>query len=364
MKLSPQLRMNIIQVLVITIANVVINVFITLFVEAVILSIPSHNVTHAIELNVRLPISIGVGIFAGLLSGSTLVFVNTHLFSRKSFGYAMMTTAGVYLLTFTIIILFISGISSTAELGFNADIGRRIDYILHFISHPNVLMYFLLWGAITLFTLFMLQVNDKFGPGMLLKFLSGKYHHPTEEDRVFMFLDMRSSTTIAEKIGNKQYFSLLKDLYSDLAFIVINNRGEIYQYVGDEIVLCWPIEKGIKSANCLQCFLQIQQKLKQRAPDYQAKYGVAPEMKAGVHSGIVTVGEIGSIKKDIVYSGDVLNTAARIQAQCNHYKVNFLISKLTADLISAQNDVAFKELGSIELRGKEEIVQINTLAID
>ena len=72
-------------------------------------------------------------------------------------------------------------------------------------------------------------------------------------------------------------------------------------------------------------------------------------------------GEIGVIKKDIIYSGDVLNTTARIQEQCNEYGVNILISKETFDLIADNKGYQLIPLGSIELRGKERKIDLNTI---
>lgn len=85
------------------------------------------------------------------------------------------------------------------------------------------------------------------------------------------------------------------------------------------------------------------------------------EFKAGLHSGSVTAGEIGSIKRDIVYSGDVLNTTARIQEQCNQYQVNFLTSRETFDLFGDQQGFEPVPLGEIVLRGKQEIINLNTI---
>jgi adenylate cyclase len=106
-----------------------------------------------------------------------------------------------------------------------------------------------------------------------LKFLAGNYHHPRKEQRIFMFMDMRSSTSIAEKIGNEKYFNLLNDLFFDITDTILNNEGEIYQYVGDEIVISWSIKKGIRKANCLRCFTQIQEKLADLKPFYIKKMG-------------------------------------------------------------------------------------------
>jgi len=117
---------------------------------------------------------------------------------------------------------------------------------------------FILWGTITLF---LLQVNDKFGSGILLKFLAGNYHQPKKEERIFMFMDMRSSTTIAEKIGNEKYFNLLNDVFADITNTIINYEGEIYQYVGDEIVISWSIKRVFEMRIVFDALLRFRKNL-------------------------------------------------------------------------------------------------------
>ena len=66
--------------------------------------------------------------------------------------------------------------------------------------------------------------------------------------------------------------------------------------------------------------------IKKQSRKYKKTFGLLPEFKAGIHLGEVTTGEIGVIKRDITFSGDVLNTTARIQGLCNQYEVDILVS--------------------------------------
>ena len=298
---------------------------------------------------------------AGVLGGVLLVSVNSQLFRRRSFKFAMITTLLAYVLIFLLVTFVATFVNLLGEHGLQGISYDTIKIALGFVFDWTLITYFILWGVIILSTLFLLQVNDKFGPGMLLKFLAGNYHQPKKEERIFMFMDMRSSTSIAEKIGIEKYFNLLNDLFSDITDTILNNEGEIYQYVGDEIVISWSIKKGIRNANCLRCFTQIQEKLTELGPIYEKKYKLIPEFKAGLHYGLVMAGEIGVIKKDIIYSGDVLNTTSRIQEQCNQYSVDILISKETFDLLSDTDGYKLIPLGSIELRGKERKIDLNTI---
>ena len=216
---------------------------------------------------------------------------------------------------------------------------------------------------IVIVTLIALLVNDKYGPGVFASFLLGKYFQPKREERIFMFLDLRGSTSIAEKLSEDQYFNFLKDAYKDATPAILNSKGQIYQYVGDEIVVTWNKDNGSENANALRCYYDIQRRFKEKMDYYKNRYnGRVPHFKAGLHYGYVMAGEIGIVKRDIAYSGDVLNTASRIQSKCNDLNVNILISKYLLDLLGSLP--AFynpRKVGDISLRGKEESMVLYTV---
>ncbi|MBA3647641.1 MAG: adenylate/guanylate cyclase domain-containing protein [Chitinophagales bacterium] len=193
------------------------------------------------------------------------------------------------------------------------------------------------WSGAVALTQFFLQISDKFGQGILWSFIMGKYHSPREEEHMFMFVDLASSTTIAGKLGNKNYHSLLKDFFADITNPIIHNKGEIYQYVGDEIVISWKLKNGIDNNQCLNCFFDMRKKIYEMKEKYESIYGLVPEFKAGLHYGKVIAGEVGIIKRDITYSGDVLNTTARIQSKCNEYQVKILCSDELLGLLPLTN---------------------------
>jgi len=176
-----------------------------------------------------------------------------------------------------------------------------------------------------------------------------------------MFLDLKSSTTIAEKIGEEKYFGLLNDLIKTITPEILNHKGEIYQYVGDEIVISWKKENGFKNANCINCFRSIQNKLKLSKNQFEESYGVGPIFKAGIHSGYVMTGEIGVVKRDIAFSGDVLNTTSRIQNKCNELGVEILFSESIFSKISQfEEQLVSKEVGEFSFKGKINTVKLYT----
>lgn len=363
MKVSPQLKSDIKKVRNITIGFVVVNLFFSFYNDGMINSEYTLGAAKFYDIRLSYFMNILTGLIAGIMGGSTLVYVNNKYFRKRSYGYALRITFIAYSLVFFIITIFVSFINARIALGAGFGFADLFEYASIFMLSQMALIFYIFWGGISLFTLIFIQISDKFGPGMFIKFLLGKYHQPIEEQRIFMFMDMKSSTTIAERIGNKRYFNLLNEIFTDITDDILSSDGEIYQYVGDEIVVSWKLEKGINRANCINCFQNIKKKLVLLGPYYENKYGVIPEFKAGIHHGEVTAGEMGSIKRDVAYSGDVLNTTSRIQEQCNQYKVDFLISQETLNLLGEGNKFKPKHLGNIELRGKKNRIDLNTISV-
>jgi adenylate cyclase len=205
---------------------------------------------------------------------------------------------------------------------------------------------------------FIWQINKMLGKGRLINLILGKYRRPKIETRVFMFLDLKSSTTLGEKLGADQYSRLLQDFFYDLTDPVLETKGEVYQYIGDEVVLTWKEGKVPFNEGYLKCYFGIKEKINERKEYYTRKYGIIPEFKAGVHIGEAVVTEVGDFKKEIVFHGDVLNTASRIQAQCNVLKQELLISHTALEKINTDGKYSAKSMGIFKLRGKEKEVEL------
>ncbi len=206
---------------------------------------------------------------------------------------------------------------------------------------------------------FINQMNLMFGPGILIPLILGRYRTPKEEERFFMFLDLKSSVTHAEDLGHLEYSSLIRDCFMDLNKPLTLNNAEIYQYVGDEAVITWPLREGIRNLSCLNLYYDFKKELVRKRSYYLHHYGLVPEFKAGLHFGIVTAVEVGQIKREIAYHGDAINTAARVQSLCNQYDRAFLIPKAVETILSITNsDYNFEYLGETFLKGKAQAIEL------
>ena len=221
------------------------------------------------------------------------------------------------------------------------------------VSNPLIIALLVAFTVITFF-----QIEKLVGKNMLANYLKGRYRKPKKEIRVFMFLDLKSSTTISEKLGNEAYYSFLNDAIYNMSAAIMETKAEIYQYVGDEIVFTWPLEKGITNNNCLLLYEKIMRQLEHKSSYFSKVYGYQPKFKGALHAGLVLAAEIGHIKKDIVYSGDVLNSTARMESLCNKYDADILVSKSLFNLLDKKHEIIYEDLGAISLKGKDEKLEL------
>jgi adenylate cyclase len=293
------------------------------------------------------------GILIGILES---VYFNKW-FLRKSFSQKILFKSIIHLsiiLTFLIVVFIINA-------NFRVD-GQLNGHFwaegLAFFTSYSLLSIVIYIASIILITQFYAEVSQSIGPGILSNFFLGKYHRPVQEERIFMFLDMQSSTTIAEQLGHLKYFEMLKEYFFDLSGSVVDYAGTIYQYAGDEMIVSWKLKDGLKDNNCIKCFFAMKKSLDQREKKYESRFGLLPKFKAGLHCGMVTTGEIGLLKKEIIFTGDVLNTSARIQGLCNYHQTNILISDVLLNLLNLGKLYQIKSVGENELKGRLEKMEL------
>ena len=299
----------------------------------------------------------------GLLIGTVEVLYLDKVFAQKSFTKKIVYKLIIYfLLIFTITLIFFP-IAASLELKtsiFDKAVWNKLFAYLSSMTHLSTDLQLVVALGVSLFYS---EISQNMGHRVLLNFFSGKYHTPTEEKRIFMFLDMKSSTSIAEKLGHMTYFELLNQYYVDLSDAIIEHAGEVYQYVGDEIVISWQYQVGLKNNNCINCFFAMKKRLQKQTARYEKSFGVSPTFKAGLHYGKVTTGEIGALKKEIIYTGDVLNATSRIQSLCNQYNTDLLISGELIESLHPISGFQIKPLGKTELRGKLETMELYTVEL-
>ncbi len=302
----------------------------------------------------------GAGLL-GVLVGCMEVFFFKNLFVNKPFAFKIFFKSVFYSVIIFLFLVVLGATFMSHRLNKSITDISIIQSQIRFVSNFVFLSLFIYIGFAFFLSFFIFEISKSMGLMVVYNFITGKYHKPSIEERVFMFMDMQSSTTIAEQLGHVKYYELLNKYYADMSDAILNSNGEIYQYVGDEVVISWPKHIGIENNNCLKCFFDIKETINSKSQDYISQFGLIPSFKAGIHVGQVTTGEIGELKKEIVFTGDVLNTTSRIQMLCNEYKTQLLVSQQLLDLLTLKDSYVVSQIGEIQLRGKNRKISISKI---
>lgn len=358
MKLSPLTKRNIYRILPFGIIWLVFGCLF-LWVEYAAIGNQTNTQESAIKINAEILVFALSGItIIGLVVGCVEILYLNKLFVKKSFLAKITSKFFIYMFFFFLVILINYPIAASIELNTSISDARVWEKYFKFIFSITHLSTIIQLVFSLLISLLYTEISENLGHNVLLNFFTGKYHKPKSENRIFMFVDMKDSTPIAEQLGHLEYFQFLRSYYFDLAKAIVNSEGEVYQYVGDEIVITWKFNKGIKSNNCIKCFFNMKQDLQKKKEDYLKLYNVFPEFKAALHYGEVTTGEIGALKKDIFFTGDVLNTTARIQGLCQKFNAELLVSKQLKNQLKLDDNYTITDLGKHQVKGKSELIDV------
>ena len=217
--------------------------------------------------------------------------------------------------------------------------------------------------SVALTSLFIIanRIGRLIGWRVLGNVLLGRYHRPVREERVFLFLDLAGSTGLAERLGETRVQALIARFYFDIARPIAAHGGEIYQYRGDEISVTWKLASGVRDANCVACAFAIRACIAARADWYRRTFGVVPAFRIGLHGGPVVAGEVGAERREIMYFGDTINVAARIEALCKRERRDICISGDLLARLRLPAAVEATRLGRFQLQGKQQDTEVFSL---
>jgi len=203
------------------------------------------------------------------------------------------------------------------------------------------------------------------GFASLGRMMLGYYQKPREENLIFMFLDLQSSTKYAEILGHEKYSYFIKDCFRFLTNPILKSMGRVYQFVGDEAVVTWSAKKLKNFKHTVDFFYYYEEELNRKKDYFQKEYGLLPVFTASINSGKVMAAEVGEIKKELAFHGDVLNTAARIQKQCKTYRKKILVtSNFASQLLDAKTGYKLQYVDIVKFIGKNRTVKIYEVYTD
>ncbi|MFY0654332.1 MAG: adenylate/guanylate cyclase domain-containing protein [Cyclobacteriaceae bacterium] len=324
----------------------------------------NQNLNPDTDITLTIPVIIFASIMVvivGLLVGTIeMIVLEKHFRNYKlieKIAYKLL----FYLLFMLLLISFTYPVAASIEQNTsitNKEVWLKMGRFLGSLTFLNTMIQL---AFSLLLSLVYSAISENLGHNVLRNIFFGKYHNPKIERRIFMFLDMKNSTTIAEEMGHVEYFKLLRAYYEIMSDPIINSKGEVYQYIGDEVVVTWNEEAGFYRNNCINCFHEIKNNLNNQSEFFLNEFGVIPDFKAGIHVGEVTTGEIGALKKEIVFTGDVLNTTSRIQSLCKDHQSDLIISDTLLSGLKISNEIKISELGEFSLKGKSHPMTLHAV---
>src|SRR5207253_2605227 len=118
--------------------------------------------------------------------------------------------------------------------------------------------------------------------------------------------------------------------------------------------LTWRERDGAVDARPLRCFMAMREALLRAASQFEREFGASPRIRGSLHFGPVIIGEIGDIKRAIVFNGDVMNTAARLEELSRTVEGGFLASGAAMARFDSAPPFAVRDLGQLPIRGRAD----------
>jgi adenylate cyclase len=212
--------------------------------------------------------------------------------------------------------------------------------------------------SVTVVFIFVLQTRVLIGGRTLRNFLLGRYYRPVEEQRIFLFIDMKGSTDLARRLDNERFHEMLSDVFFAIDTCFVDNGGEVVSYVGDCVITTWPMGRPEDNARVLLAVRDVFARLEADRRRFEKTYGVMPEFRAVANGGAVVVGECGDSKRQITYIGDILNVTARLEEVAKIRDIGFAVAGPLFKRIECPNGFVATSLGALTLRGVAEPMEV------
>lgn len=163
-----------------------------------------------------------------------------------------------------------------------------------------------------------------------------------------LFTDIRSFTSISEKMDAQALVGLLNEYFTEMVGIVMQHDGVVDKYIGDAIMAVFgaPVSRPDDAKNAVRAAVRMRQALA-KLNERLAERGIAPlRTGIGLHTGEVVAGNIGSEQRmEYTVIGDAVNLASRLESNTKELGVDVLVSdatyELTKDVVEAR---AVKEI--------------------
>ncbi len=190
-----------------------------------------------------------------------------------------------------------------------------------------------------------------------------KLVQPRKTEVSVMFSDIRSFTSISEKLDAQELADLLNQYLTEMTSIVFRNKGMLDKYIGDAVMALWgaPFEEPAHATRACRAAIEMLARLGELQEEWRERGKPVLEIGIGINSGIASVGNMGSaLRYGYTAMGDAVNLSSRLEGLNKEYGTRIIVSETTRSKVDGSG-MLFRELDSIRVKGKAEPVTIYEL---
>ncbi len=222
----------------------------------------------------------------------------------------------------------------------------------------------LLGMAIVIVFVTLFQLGSIIGFKRFLNLVLGRYFRPVSEDRIFLFVDLVGSSELARKLGDVRFHEYLSEFFYQLDAAIVRTGGEVVSYVGDAVIVTWPLgDDPHRNSRCLVALRIMLLLMRQQNQLFEREFGVVPRFRAALHGGSVVIGECGDSRRQVTFLGDVVNMTSRIELAAKEMGIQFLASDSIVQQLVPPKGTSFTCVGEHKLRGADKTFVLHRIDI-
>lgn len=184
-----------------------------------------------------------------------------------------------------------------------------------------------------------------------------------EAELTVLFSDIRSFTSISEKLTPTELTDLLNEYLTAMTEIVFQNRGTLDKYIGDAVMAFWGrpfLDLHNHAALACRAALEMSSQLRQMNQTWMEKGKPPLAIGIGLNTGPMMVGNMGSARRfNYTVMGDHVNLGSRLEGLTKEYGAQIILSEFTREQVEVQ--FLLRELDLIRVKGKQKPVAIYQL---
>jgi adenylate cyclase len=185
---------------------------------------------------------------------------------------------------------------------------------------------------------------------------------PERRQMTVFFSDIEGFTRLSEQMEPERLVQFLNEYLTEMTVAVRSSGGQVDKYIGDALMAFWgaPVRTDRHAHLACEAALKMRAVLLERQPYWEKTYGHRIQVRSGINSGEVVVGDMGSaLKSNYTVMGDAVNLASRLEGANKAYGTYVLVGENTVQL--ARNGYVFREVDRVLVKGKTVPTRIHEL---